>query len=59
MQEYLFEGVWAFHLSQAVEAVPARLHILVDFLFFAGLVDFLFSINNVVGRVIFGLICFF
>jgi hypothetical protein len=52
-REYLFEGVQAFRLSQAVEAVPALLHIA------AGLVDFLFSIDSVVGRVIFGLVCFF
>jgi hypothetical protein len=57
-REYLFEGVQAFRLSQAVEAVPALLHIAV-FLFFAGLVDFLFSIDSVVGRVILGLVCFF
>jgi hypothetical protein len=57
-REYLFEGVQAFRLSQAVEAVPALLHIAV-FLFFAGLVDFLFSIDSTVGRVILGVICFF
>jgi hypothetical protein len=57
-REYLFEGVQAFRLSQAVEAVPALLHIAV-FLFFVGLVDFLFSIDSVVGRVILGLVCFF
>jgi hypothetical protein len=57
-REYLFEGVQAFRLSQAVEAVPALLHIAV-FLFFAGLVDFLFSIDSAIGRIILGLICFF
>jgi hypothetical protein len=55
---YLFEGVQAFRLSQAVEAVPALLHVAV-FLFFAGLVDFLFSIDTTVGRAIFGVLCFF
>ncbi|KAH9987933.1 hypothetical protein BJV74DRAFT_474668 [Russula compacta] len=55
---YLFEGVQAFRLSEAVEAVPLLLHVAV-FLFFAGLVDFLFSIDTVVGRVIFGVMCFF
>ena len=56
-REYLFQGVQAFRLSQAVEAVPALLHVAV-FLFFAGLaglaglVDFLFSIDTTVGRVI-------
>ena len=57
-REYLFQGVEAFRLSQAVEAVPALLHLAV-FLFFAGLVDFLFSIDSTVGHVIFGVICFF
>ncbi|KAI0292621.1 hypothetical protein B0F90DRAFT_243236 [Multifurca ochricompacta] len=55
---YLFEGVQAFRLSQAVEAVPALLHVAV-FLFFAGLVEFLFSINIIVARVVFVVICFF
>jgi hypothetical protein len=57
-REYLFQGVQAFGLSQAVEAVPALLHVAV-FLFFAGLVDFLFSIDSTVGRVILGVMCFF
>jgi hypothetical protein len=57
-REYLFQGVQAFRLSQAVEAVPALLHIAV-FLFFAGLVDFLFSIDSAVGRVVLALIGFF
>jgi hypothetical protein len=57
-REYLFQGVQAFGLSQAVEAVPALLHVAV-FLFFAGLVDFLFSIDSTIGRVILGVMCFF
>jgi hypothetical protein len=57
-REYLFQGVQVFRLSQAVEAVPALLHVAV-FLFFAGLVDFLFSIDSTVGRVILGVMCFF
>jgi len=57
-REYLFEGVQAFRLSQAVEAVPALLHVAM-FLFFTGLVDFLFSIDSTVGCVIFGVLCFF
>ncbi|KAI0289691.1 hypothetical protein B0F90DRAFT_1825968 [Multifurca ochricompacta] len=55
---YLFEGVQAFRLSQVVEAVPALLHVAV-FLFFAGLVEFLFSINIIVARVVFVVTCFF
>ena len=54
---YLFEGVQMFRLSQAVEGVPALLHVSV-FLFFAGLIDFLFSINDVVARAMFGVIVF-
>ena len=54
---YLFEGVQTFRLSQAVEAVPAVLHVSV-ILFFAGLVDFLFSINDVVARTMFGVTIF-
>jgi hypothetical protein len=57
-REYLFQGVQLFRLSQAVEAVPALLHVAV-FLFFAGLVDFLFSIDSTVGRVILGVMSFF
>ncbi|KAI9433333.1 hypothetical protein H4582DRAFT_1988573 [Lactarius indigo] len=55
---YLFEGVQAFRLSQAVEVVPAILHVSV-FLFFAGLVDFLFSIDDVVAYAMFGVVVFF
>jgi hypothetical protein len=57
-REYLFQGVEAFRLSQAVEAVPALLHVAV-FLFFVGLVDFLFSVDSTVGHVILGVMCFF
>ncbi|KAH9033861.1 hypothetical protein EDB84DRAFT_1488240 [Lactarius hengduanensis] len=55
---YLYEGVQTFRLSQAVEAVPAVLHVSV-FLFFAGLVDFLFSIDGVVAHAMFGVVVFF
>ncbi len=55
---YLFEGVETFGLSQAVEAIPALLHVAV-FLFFAGLIDFLFSVDSMVGRVILGVMCLF
>ncbi len=57
-RSYLYEGVQAFGLSQVVEAVPALLHVAV-FLFFAGLIDFLFSIDRTVGRVILAVFCFF
>jgi Family of unknown function (DUF6535) len=58
IREYLFGGVQAFGLSQAVEAIPALLHVAV-FLFFVGLADFLFSIDNTVGRAIIGAMCAF
>ena len=55
---YLFEGVQMFRLSQAVEAVPALLHVSV-FLFFVGLIEFLFSVNDIVAHAMFGVIVFF
>jgi hypothetical protein len=57
-RSYLHGGVQAFGLSQVVEAVPALLHVAV-FLFFAGLIDFLFSIDRTVGRVILAVLCVF
>jgi len=50
--------VQAFRLSQTVEVVPAFLHVAV-FLFFTGLVDFLFSVDATIGPAIFGILCFF
>ena len=58
MRAYLFEGLQNFGLPQAVGAVTALLHVAV-FLFFAGLIDFLFSIDTTVGRVILGVMCSF
>ncbi|KAH8987106.1 hypothetical protein EDB86DRAFT_3082477 [Lactarius hatsudake] len=48
IRAYMFEGVEKFRLSQAVEATPLLLHTSV-FLFFAGLIDFLLPINDVVA----------
>ncbi|KAI0062607.1 hypothetical protein BV25DRAFT_1825108 [Artomyces pyxidatus] len=48
---YLFTGFQTFRMKSAVEALPALLHTSVA-LFFAGLVDFLFSINNTVASVV-------
>ncbi|KAH9041597.1 hypothetical protein EDB85DRAFT_1365042 [Lactarius pseudohatsudake] len=48
IRAYMFEGVEKFRLSQAVEAIPLLLHTSV-FLFFAGLIDFLLPINDVVA----------
>ncbi|KAF8258480.1 hypothetical protein EI94DRAFT_1551682, partial [Lactarius quietus] len=43
IRAYMFEGVTIFRMSQAVEAMPLLLHTSV-FLFFAGLIEFLFTI---------------
>ncbi|KAH8987105.1 hypothetical protein EDB86DRAFT_2198725 [Lactarius hatsudake] len=48
IRAHMFEGVENFRLSQAVEAIPLLLHTSV-FLFFAGLIDFLLPINDVVA----------
>ncbi|KAI0049140.1 hypothetical protein FA95DRAFT_1463779, partial [Auriscalpium vulgare] len=55
MRAYLFEGVATFRLAQAVEAVPALLHVAV-FLFFAGLIEFLFTVNLTVAHVMLAVI---
>ncbi|KAI0259069.1 hypothetical protein BC834DRAFT_834209, partial [Gloeopeniophorella convolvens] len=48
---YLFDGVTKFRLSNVVEVIPLLLHISV-FLFFTGLVQFMFAIHHVVAFVI-------
>ncbi|KAH9010112.1 hypothetical protein EDB85DRAFT_2161835 [Lactarius pseudohatsudake] len=48
IRTHMFEGIEKFRLSQAVEAIPFLLHTSV-FLFFAGLIDFLLPINDVVA----------
>ncbi|KAI9447643.1 hypothetical protein H4582DRAFT_12402 [Lactarius indigo] len=45
---YIFYGIKGFKMTRAIEAMPALLHLSV-FLFFAGLVDFLFPINTTVA----------
>ncbi|KAI0266143.1 hypothetical protein BC834DRAFT_986312 [Gloeopeniophorella convolvens] len=44
----LFDGIERFHMSQAVELIPTLLHISV-FMFFSGLVVFLFTIFKTVA----------
>ncbi|KZP12383.1 hypothetical protein FIBSPDRAFT_936959 [Athelia psychrophila] len=44
MRVYLFKGMLKFKISAVVEGIPTLLHASV-FLFFAGLVDFLYQIN--------------
>ncbi|KAN0130322.1 hypothetical protein V8E53_011868, partial [Lactarius tabidus] len=58
IRAYMFEGVTNFRMSQAVEAIPLLLHTSV-FLFFAGLIEFLFTINNAVARYTLGCVVFF
>ncbi|KAI0260553.1 hypothetical protein BC834DRAFT_846112 [Gloeopeniophorella convolvens] len=51
IRTYLFNGVQAFRMQQVAEALPVLLHVAV-FLFFAGLIELLFSINDTVAHVI-------
>ncbi|KAI9463197.1 hypothetical protein BJY52DRAFT_68962 [Lactarius psammicola] len=48
IRAYMYEGIEKFRLSQAVEAMPLLIHTSV-FLFFVGLIDFLFPINKAVA----------
>jgi hypothetical protein len=58
IRAYMFEGVDMFRMSQAVEAMPLLIHTSV-FLFFAGLIEFLFTTNNAVARYTLGCVVFF
>jgi uncharacterized protein DUF6535 len=51
VRTYLFHGVLRFRLGTVVTAVPFLLHASV-FLFFAGLIDFLFQINHVLAWIL-------
>ncbi|KAI9456352.1 hypothetical protein BJY52DRAFT_1276353 [Lactarius psammicola] len=51
VRSYLFLGILKYRMSRAVEAAPALLHLSV-FLFFAGLVIFLFTIFKAVAIVV-------
>ncbi|KAI0064344.1 hypothetical protein BV25DRAFT_311492 [Artomyces pyxidatus] len=53
VRAYLYNGVERFHLAQVVEGIPVLLHASV-FLFFAGLVQFLFTVNSAVAYFILG-----
>ncbi|KAI0052186.1 hypothetical protein FA95DRAFT_1602137 [Auriscalpium vulgare] len=48
IRAYLYNGLVRFHLVQVVETIPVLLHASV-FLFFAGLVQFLFTVNLTVA----------
>ncbi|KAI0265791.1 hypothetical protein BC834DRAFT_813512, partial [Gloeopeniophorella convolvens] len=51
IRAFYFEGVEKHHLPWVVEALPALLHVSL-FLFFAGLVVFLFNINHTVFSIV-------
>ncbi|KAF8268146.1 hypothetical protein EI94DRAFT_1661413 [Lactarius quietus] len=58
IRAYLFEGVEKYRMSHAVEAMPLLLHTSV-FLFFAGLIEFLFTIDNAVAHYTLGCVGLF
>ena len=58
IRAYVFDGVQGTNMYRAVEAMPLLLHISV-FLFLAGLIDFLFPINDTVAFYILGYISAF
>ena len=58
MRAYIFDGISRFGMARAVATMPTLLHISV-FLFFAGLVDFLFPIHATVAYTTLGCITFF
>lgn len=53
IRSYLYEGLQTFGLPLIVEIIPNLLHISL-FLFFAGLFEFLFPINNTVAYIALG-----
>ena len=58
IRAYVFDGVKGTNMYRAVEAMPLLLHISV-FFFLAGLIDFLFPINDTVAFYILGYISAF
>ena len=58
IRAYVFDGVKGTNMYRAVEAMPLLLHISV-FLFLAGLIDFLFPINDTVAFYILGYVSAF
>ena len=58
MRAYIFDGVNRFGMAQAVATMPTLLHLSV-FLFFTGLVEFLFPIHKTVAYVTLGCITVF
>ena len=58
MRAYIFDGINRFGMARAVATMPTLLHISV-FLFFAGLIDFLFPIYTTVAYTTLGCITVF
>ncbi|KAF7981956.1 hypothetical protein HWV62_30753 [Athelia sp. TMB] len=48
IRTYLYQGFEKYHMSAVVEGIPTLLHASV-FLFFAGLIDFLFALNRTIA----------
>ncbi|KAF7966206.1 hypothetical protein HWV62_39696 [Athelia sp. TMB] len=57
IRAYLYQGIESFGMRTVVEMIPTLMHIAV-FLFFAGLVDFLFAINPFVAKTTLGIVAF-
>ncbi|KAH9953415.1 hypothetical protein BC827DRAFT_1146185, partial [Russula dissimulans] len=51
IRTFLFDGMQAFHISWFIENISLMLHAAI-FLFFVGLVEFLFALNDEVARVV-------
>jgi Family of unknown function (DUF6535) len=58
IRTYLFDGMTHFHTRWVVENISFLMHAAI-FLFFAGLVEFLFAINDEVATVILVTVCIF
>ncbi|KAI0055255.1 hypothetical protein BV25DRAFT_1833296 [Artomyces pyxidatus] len=58
MRAYFAEGAVTYGLSHAVEAILAVLHMAV-FLFFAGLSEFLYNLNKIVGSILLAFVALF
>ena len=50
---FMFHGIANFKMSRAVKAMPIQLHLSI-FLFFAGLIDFLWNASSIVGHWVLG-----
>jgi hypothetical protein len=58
VRTFLFHGIKEFQVRLVVENISLLLHASI-FLFFAGLVEFLFAINDEVAQVVLAALCFF